>query len=743
MNYMNRLLFSGISLLACSSVLAQPTARQVTGTVYEKNGKDKKQALPGATVAIPGTATGTQSSADGSFSLDIPDSAGRLVISYIGYDPDTVQLQAGNNNINVVLKAPRRLKEVVIKQHLNTTRIGLMKPMKVEEIGKGELLKAACCNLSESFETTPSVDVAFTDAVSGYKQIQMLGLAGPYTLITRENIPDVRGLAAITGLTYTPGIWIEGMQLSKGTGSVVNGYESVAGQINIELRKPFEDEKVLLNAYQNGQGRTEGNFYGRKEFNKKLSSNLFANVSSQWLKTDQNNDGFLDQPLGNQFVLLNRWFYHGNNGLELQAGIKGVYKTNTGGQWAYHKGDEQLAGKPWGFELNTKRAEGWAKIGKIFPDKPATSIGLQLSGVYHNQDALYGQRAYDATQKSLYANLILQSIIGNTNHGFKLGLSSLVDDYNEGFELDRFRRTEIVPGAFAEYTYTYLEKFTAVAGLRGDYNSLYGGFITPRLHLRYAPFKKTALRVSIGRAQRTANILAENMGYMASSRSFIIPVKGNNYDLQPEVAWNTGVNLTQKFMLDYRDGSFGLDYYYTWFQNQVVADAEVPGQVSFYNLHGNSFAHSLQAQLDYELVHNLSMRLAYRWYNVMTRYAGVMKEKPLVAANRAFANFGYETNNSWKFDYTIQWIGTKRIPSLYSTPQGYRSPSFVQMNAQVSKKFRNGLELYLGGENLTNYMQPNPILGSGDPFGKDFDASMIWGPVMGRNIYAGIRYSIK
>jgi len=229
---------------------------------------------------------------------------------------------------------------------------------------------------------------------------------------------------------------------------------------------------------------------------------------------------------------------------------------------------------------------------------------------------------------------------------------------------------------------------------------------------------------------------------MASGRAFLIPVAGNNYDLKPEVAWNMGVNLTQKFMFDYRDGSFGVDYYYTHFQNQVIADVEQQNQVSFYNLSGTSFAHSLQAQFNYELIHHLSARLAYRWYNVMTTYNGVLKEKPLIAANRAFANFGYETNNNWKFDYTVHWTGTKRVPVTTVRAETY-SPSFVQMNAQVSKMFKNNIELYLGVENLTNYMQPSPIIGASDPFAKGFDASMIWGPVMGRNIYAGIRYNLK
>lgn len=656
------------------------------------------------------------------------------------------------DSTSVKADSGKKLKEVTVKHRRASTQISMLDPMKRELISQRELLKAACCNLSESFETTPSVDVAFTDAVSGYKQIQMLGLAGPYTLITRENIPDTRGLAAVTGLTFTPGTFIEGMQLSKGTGSVVNGYESVAGQINVEWRKPFEDkeEKLHLNLYQSSQGRTEGNIIYRNKLSDKLSTNILLHGKSQWLKQDNNNDGFLDQPLDKQFVGANRWFWFGRKGWEVQGGVKTAFVQNTGGQWNYERNGEQIAGKPWGFQLNTERVEGWAKIGKMF-SKPGTSMGLQLAGVYHNQDAKYGSTNYLGTQRSFYANLIYQTILGNTNHILKGGLSTLVDNYDETFRLTNYKRNEVVPGAFAEYAYTHSTKFNLVAGIRGDYHNIFGAFATPRLHVRYAPFKKTVLRASVGRAQRTANIFAENMGYMASNRSFIVQSaagSANPYGLNPEVAWNSGVNLTQKFVLDYRDGAVSVDYYYTHFQNQVVVDVEDAHSVQFYNLKGLSFANSLQAQADYELIHNLDLRLAYRWYDVRTSYGNTLKERPLVAAHRAFANIGYETRNKWKFDYTVQWIGSKRIPSLHShhgggvTAESY-SPSFWQMNAQISKSWNDKLEVYVGGENLTNYMMHDPIVGADNPYNVGFDASMIWGPIMGANFYGGFRYKLR
>ena len=736
------------------TVFAQ-TGREIHGTVYSKDAKGNKEHLEGAAIGVLNSGLGTQADKDGKFSLHIPDNVTAIMVSYIGYLTDTIALSPATADLAIALRKEHTLKEVVIRDKLKSLEIGMLDPMKIEKIGQGELLKAACCNLSESFETTPSVDVSFTDAVTGYKQIKLLGLAGPYTLITRENIPDVRGLASITGLTFTPGTWIEGMQLSKGTGSVVNGFESVAGQINVELKKPFAGERWLFNIYQNTQGRSEANINYRHKFSEKLGTNLMVHANSQWLKIDQNKDHFLDQPLGNQFNILNRWNYNDAKGWMFQAGVKFLYVHGVGGEWNYKENEPQVPGNPWGYKNNINRLEDWAKIAKVFSGRAGTSVGLQLSNINHNQDATYGTREYTGKQTSFYANLIFQTYINNTNNIIKVGASALADNYNEQFAGTFYTRNEQVPGVFSEYAYNYSDKFNVVAGLRGDYNNIYGGFMTPRLHMRYAltKSKKTVIRASIGRAQRTANIFAENLGLMAGNRQFNIinPTSDIGYGLNPEVAWNTGVNLTHKFKLGLREAALSLDYYYTWFQNQVVVDVEYPGFVSFYNLTGKSYAHGFQAQFDYELMHNLNMRLAYRYYNVMTTYyKDGLQEKPLLPPHRAFVNVDYTTRNKWKFDYTVQWISAERTPGIshvnhsgFSPGSINYSPSYIQMNAQITKVFSDVFEVYLGGDNLTNYMQHDAIISAGDPFARSFDASMIWGPTMGRNVYVGLRYKIK
>lgn len=721
--------------------------RTIQGSV--KDYQDRSLGLEGASIFTKDLSVQAQTDKDGQFSIEISDTCTQLVISYMGYTNDTLNLKNDRNNYTTYLRMNRTLREVTVTHRGKTTEISTLGILKTERIGQRELLKAACCNLSESFETTPSVDVAYTDAITGYKQIQMLGLSGPNTLFTRENIPDIRGLASITGLTFTPGTWIENMQLSKGTGSVVNGPEGLAGQINIEWRKPFEeDEKWHFNLYQNSQGRTEGNIVHKIKVNEQLSTNIFVHGRNQWMRIDQNKDGYMDQPLGNQWVLANRWFAFLPKQFELQWGIKGTYADALGGESAYQKNQDIQPGRPWGYQSDIQRLEGWAKIGKMFPDKKWKSMGLQLSAWTHQQNATYGLQNYRGKDRGIYGNYIYQSIIDNTNHVIKAGASFNLDHIGEQINLLGYDRKEWNTGMFTEYSYSYLEKFNLVAGIRSDYNNLWGMYFTPRLHLRYAPWYNAALRASAGRAQRTANFIAENMAFMASNRIWIWPLQGNSYSLQREVAWNYGINFTQKFKLNYREGVFSIDAYRSDYQNQVVVDMENPYEIRFYNLNGASYANSIQVQLDYEPIRKLDVRLAYRFYDVKTQYLSGLKSKPLVAKDRAFINIGYSFKKGWNADYTLQWVGMKRVPATLQhhgsglEPE-YQSPDYFLMNAQISKHWKKGLEIYLGGENLANIMQHGLILNSSQPFEKGFDASVVWGSAMGRNIYMGLRYSIK
>jgi outer membrane receptor for ferrienterochelin and colicin/copper chaperone CopZ len=720
----------------------------VAGRVQEENANGELIPLIGTNVYWLGTFIGTATDANGDFKLDRTGQSDKLIVSYIGYQNDTIAVRE-EHYVRVRLSSAVTLDEVQVVHRKKSTEISFLDPIKVRQIGERELRKAACCNLSESFETTPSVDVAFTDAITGTRQIQMLGLAGPYSQITRENMPDVRGLSVNYGLTYVPGTWVDGINLSKGTGSVVNGYESIAGQIDVKLKCPVSMERLYLNAYSNAGGRIELNANLKTDIGNKWGTSLLLHTKQLNKENDRNKDNFIDHPLGEQYIVLNRWDLYSANGVIFQLGLKGTYIDDVGGEIGYDKNNEGPADL-WGMNLNTQRLESWMKLGKVSLESPWRSVGFQLSGAYHKQDSYFGNNVYDANQKSLYANLIYQSIFSNTNHVFKTGISVQHDEYDEKLNLLNFDYTETVPGVFFEYTHKILDKFNFVAGMRADYSNQYDLFVTPRLHLRYALSDNTVLRTSIGRGQKTANILAENNRLFATGRS--IEIIGDNSDkpfgLEAESAWNYGINFTHNFNIAANAGTISADFYRTDFQNQIVIDLDhSPQKALFYNLEGDSYANSFQVQLDYALLEKLDLRLAYRWHDVQTTYSGVKNQKPLISTHRAFINLGYETANQWKFDYTLNWQGDKRIPFTGSNPLEYqleeRSPDFFLMNFQVSKLWGDRFEWYLGMENVLDYKQENPILASDQPFSEYFDSSLVWGPIFGRNTYVGVRYRIQ
>ncbi len=720
----------------------------VKGVVLELDGKGKFAPLASASVYWLSTQKGVVTDSNGVFTIKQNAPGSRLVISYAGYRPDTVAV-ASQATMRIILASGNRLKDVTVVAGNRSYYASTLTAVRTQVWGEKELFKAACCNLSESFETNPSVDVSYNDAVSGSKQIQLLGLSGTYTQLTVENMPGPRGIATANGLSFIPGPWIESIQLTKGTGSVANGYESIAGQINIEQKKPEKSERLYLNAYVNDFGKTDINLNLSQKVNAKWSTALLLHDDFLANKNmDVNKDGFRDLPTGNQFTLLNRWRYDNNKGFMVQFGVKVLRDGKTGGQLGFNNADK-LTTNLYGLGLNTERYEAFGKIGYVFPQKKYKSIGLQLATFSHTQNDYFGRTAYDAKQQNFYGNLIYQSIIGNTNHKFRTGLSFLYDNYNEAFKGTLYKRKEVVPGAFFEYTWDESTKFNVVAGVRADNNSLYGSFVTPRLNARYQPFKNTAIRISGGRGQRTANIFAENLGLFVSGRSvnILAPSNTSGYGLQPEVAWNEGISIDQKFTLGGRQGSIALDFFRTDFASQVVVDVDKSAsKINFYNLVGKSYSNSFQAEVNYTLVKHLDVRLAYRVYDVNATYHGELLQRPLVAKQRAFVNLAYETNNKWKFDYTVQLVGQKRLPFSGDNPQQFQwantSPAYVVMNAQVSKSTGNW-DVYLGAEDLNNYYQKQLIIDGPNPFSSHFDASVVWGPTFGRMFYAGVRYKIK
>lgn len=654
-------------------------------------------------------------------------------------------------------KAQDTLRSVEIKTDASSTKKSYRKVTNTATMTSKELLKAACCNLAESFETNPSIDVNFSDALTGTKQIKMLGLTSPYLMITEENIPSVRGASQAYGLTFTPGTWIESIQITKGAGSVVNGYESISGQINTELIKPISDIPFFLNAYGSSDSRFEVNTHFNKKITEKWSSSLFVHGNTRVQKMDNNDDGFMDNPLGKQINVLNRWqFADAEKGWVSFINFRYMNDEKQTGELDFDPNRDKGTTNFWGSEINTERFDVSTKLGYVFPNMPYQSIGFQNAFTSHKQDSYFGLNDYQITQKSFYSNLILNSIIQNTKHRFATGLNFTYDDYNEFLAVPSisgvYDRIDTSFGAFFEYTYDNLDNFSLVAGARVDNHNRLGVFATPRIHVRYNPWEKGVLRASVGRGKRSANIFAENQQLFASSRAFdILNSSGKIYGLNPEIAWNYGVSFLQGFTLFTKSADVTLDFYRTDFQNQAIVDLYAsPQQALFYN--GKSFANSFQLEFNIDLMTHLNFRTAYKYYDVQTEYISGEAQRPLQAKHRYFANLGYATHigekgRQWKFDFTYNWLGKQQLPNTASNPVADRlpeySPSFSLMNAQVTRTFSSSFEMYAGAENLGNYKQDKAILGNENPFGTNFDTSIVYAPVFGQMFYAGLRFKIK
>ena len=744
--------------------------------------------LPDAADANAPTITAT-SDAAGRFVLRRPArAASRVVVQALGYRPDTLAVPTtGAPYLRVTLRAGQELGEVTVTAR-GPAYSGLT-PASVQVISSRDLTKSACCNLAESFETNASVEVTTSDAVSGAKQIQLLGLDGSYSLLTVDNQPALRGLAAPYRLGYLAGPWIESIEIIKGTGSVVNGYEAISGQVNVKLKEPEKTDQLLFNAYANDLGKFDVNLNASARINPKWSTVLLLHTDHLGARVDRNKDGFLDLPLATQFNAFNKWKYRSGHDIVSEVGLGTLRETRQGGQLDFRDTGEAAFTQNYGTAQATTRYTGYAKTSYTWPSRPFQSLGLLLSGTSHEFTSRYSfgydtyhtnhapslppylvsnrtSRAYDGSQRTGQATLLFQSALGNTAHVYRTGLSFLYDNYDERLSDGRTyltetpaqaearqhrTRRELVPGAFAEYTYQNSRNLTMVAGLRADRHNLYGWQLTPRLNLKYDVAKNTVMRLAAGRGFRVANPIADNAAVLASAREVLI-----DPNLRPERAWNLGGSATQYFTALGRPATFILDYYHTEFDNQVVADMySAPGLVVINNLApgGRSFARSLQGELQLEPLKGLQVKGAYKYLDVRTTYDTQLLPKPLTPAHRAFLNLGYASAfDKWRADFTVQWFGQRPVahivsPShlLHGTGQEFTpetAPRYALLNTQLTRAFKR-LEVYAGVENLTNYRQPNPIEGAANPFGPTFDAAMTWGPVYGRLTYAGLRYRIE
>ena len=639
-----------------------------------------------------------------------------LYLSAYGQDIDSLEVDKEQSLQNVTITSRRS----------GTRRMG--GAVNGVMINREELFKAACCNLGESFTTNPSVDVNYSDAATGAKQIKLLGLSGTYVQMLTENLPNFRGAAAPYSLDYVPGPWMNSIQVSKGASSVRNGYESITGQIDVEYLKPDNDEGVTVNLYGGSLGRLEANADANVHLDDKLSTEVLAHYQDDFGHHDMNEDGFLDQPNVRQWNLQNRWKWKGDHYM-FHGGISMVKEKREGGQTEHSSHLSPQTTHLFNIGIETDRYEGYMKHAFILDPEHGTNIAVMGNVSMHLLDANYGHKHYSVNQKNAYAQLLFENNF-TEQHNLSVGLS-LNHDYLTKDD------KETTPGAYVQYTYNLNDKVVAMAGVRADHSSRYGTFVTPRFHLKLTPNEIVSLRLSAGKGYRTVHALAENNNLLASGRDLVID------ELKQEQAWNYGISSSFYIPLFDKTLKLNAEYYHTHFSQQAVIDYDSdPSQIRITNLDGKSYSNTIQVDATYPVVKGLELTAAWRWNDVKCTYGGQLMEKPLTSRYKGLVTASYKTPlGLWQFDATLQLNGGGRMPTPVNGLWDERFQAYEQVSAQITRWFRH-FSVYIGGENLTGFHQKQTIINAADPWSSSFDPTMVWGPVHGAMFYAGVRVNI-
>lgn len=756
-------IFTLLLLVLCCTTFA--AAQKINGKVYLSDGQGGKEPGAYANVWWMEGKSSVETDEDGNFTLkSLKGDNITLIAAYVGYRQDTVKIIENGTvllaaeEVVFTLVPESELDGITVTGRQQSNFLSKRTAFKAEVITAAGLCKMACCSLAESFESSASVSVGYSDAVTGAKQIKLLGLSGSYTQMLDETRPVMRGLASPFGLTYVPGQWLESIQIAKGPSSVVNGLEAITGQINVEHRKPTTETPLFVNLFLNNNLRAEANVASSLQLNDKWSTVIMGHVSKDNEVHDGNGDNFRDDPLARQLNLDNRWLYFNPNGTQVRFGFKVMDDVRVGGHKDYEEGmrdewglDKLIQSGIWGNEIHNSGASGFFKLGIPLNEDQTRNIAVVADYSYYDMESIYGQKDFGGYQNMGFFNAMYHQDI-NEQHKFTLGLSGRLDDVRSRYKdaagngtVMDFNVDDKVMGAYGEYTYTLDEKISLVAGLRADYSSMFGWQAAPRASLKYSFSDQTILRLTGGRGFRTPHVITDNLGVLSHGGSLKIAD-----NLPAEDAWTFGGNFTQYFKIGDRESNyFSFDYFRTTFNHKVVYDWDLSAKDNVVEIYdfadatlGNNQAYTdtYQFDLSVEPIERFTAIATFRYSNAKIS----MKDKglvdaPMTSKYKAVLNLQYALPmNKWTFDFTAQLNGPCTLPDIMG---GGESDIYPMLFAQVTKKL-NFVDVYVGVENITGYTQDNPIINAANPYSKDFNASMVWGPLMGRMFYVGMRYTL-
>ena len=740
---MLRLIISFFLLLPLAGI-----AQKFSGRVINTS----NQPLPGATIIwLNNKSEIVAINNDGSFSVNRSETNNKLIASLDGYAQDTIDV-SNLDTVVFVLKKINNLKEVIVIAEKNGTRQSNLSIIKTEILTSAELKKAACCDLAGCFETQSSVQPQTTNVITNAKELRILGLSGVYNQVLIDGFPMIQGLSFTYGISGIPGTLVDNIYISKGANSVLQGHESICGQINVETKKPNVSEKLFVNVYLNSFLEKHLNLATNFKTGKWHSLLAFHTVQPA-NKIDKDHDNFLDLPLITRYMVMNKWKFGREQdwGWSSEIALRYLNENRTGGQTFFKPEEHNGSNTIYGNTVSLNQPEMWTKTSFRFNDTHQAT--LYLSGFHQDQQSYFGSLNYKAKQSNVFINLQYE-LTKTENHSLKTGISFKYMDLSEDILFTdniinrnydgKYLRKEKISGVFAENTLRFLKgKLTWIAGIRADKHNQFGWHFTPRTLLKYDPTPKLTIRANIGTGWRTVNLFSENIGLLASSRDIIFAET-----LQPEKALNTGINITQKFETKNISGFISIDYYRTNFQNQVFPDYDSdPTKAFIKNFTGGSISNGFQTDLFIKLFKRYEFKAGYNFLDVYRIKNGIKEILPFNSRHKILGTFSYKpVSNNFHTDINIHWFGKQRLPDTKSNPAPFQRPDFSMdytvVNAQFTYIFKH-MEVYTGCENIFNFRQNQPIISWQDPFSPYFDISSVWGPTRGREFYMGLRWKLK
>jgi len=739
------LLMALLLLLGISKVNAQSSSdKTLNGIVYGTNDKGKEP-LDGAVIKWINTKKGDITSPDGKFSISgdgISDR--RIIVFYVGYKRDTIDAE-GKDFVEVVLQNNFSTQQIVVESKVNSSFIENGNS-KTEVITQGELKKAACCDLSGMFGSNTTVEVTVSDILTNTKELKMLGLEGAYTQVLLDNMPIMSGLVTKYGVTSIPGTLVNKITISKGSNSVMQGYESISGIMNVLLKDYNTSDAFMLNGYLNSILEKQINLNTTAKI-KKWNTLLAFQTVQESKRQDENGDGFLDAPLTTRYMLFNKWKYGNTDDdfTNVTIGLKYLDEKRVGGQKNFDFNKDLGSNTIYGQTVNLQNGDAYTRISQEIGDD--LHLKLYAAGSFFNQESYYGITKYDAKQRNFYTNATIEIPVSLRSY-VRLGTSYKYEKINEDIKFlqpenktyaGAYEKLESIAGVFSEASLDFKSlKSSVVGGLRLDYHNKYNLIVTPRIMLRYQLSKETTIRATAGTGFRTINLFSEYSNLLASGRNILVP-----QELNPEKMINYGIDVLQYFDFGKVSGNINLDFYRTEFSNKIMPDYVVnPLAVTFMNL-TDAATNVFQIESSFSIFNNLDFKLAYKYIDQYYYHNGMKMEQPFNSKHRVVSSLHYSPkDNNWNANVSLQWFGVQALPSTKDYPVELRRPSesdpYTILNGQFTKNFKH-FEAYVGVENIFNFTQQNPIIDPAQPFSPYFDTSYIWGPTSGRTFYFGFR----